>query len=449
MRSRIALHATALGLSLLLGLAGGSARAATWGEVVRGMAARAPEAQRQFAALALAELIERHEHEINRAARSKAGWQRGMRGYVARLQEMSRLVEAGESVRLVREAAGEVRMIVGRTQVMLATPNPGGQYAFERAVLDAWCAEVDCTGAAAKLADAPVAPASVPPPAAEATTPVAIDASQAPVPPPMAPAVPAIATEGAAPAAASSDALEAPASPSTAPVAGSGSALPGVRATPSAASSAPAAALLAEADGVKRFATADAPLPAPATALPPVVIPAPAVAAGATSTASTASTARPVVHLSPATGASAPGAVRGGWAFGDRTPPLYAADDGLQCAFADLRHLKLKQAACAAVLRELRELLALLREEHVAGRRVELDQLKLRPAGVDAPALLQLAAGARPVPIRAPYLSAAPEVLAGAHPWLQARLAGQTLTYRIEAPEALGYLAPPTLVSAP
>ncbi len=413
-----AARAMLLMLLVLLGTGPANAAVSNWRELVREMGRRPPEEQKMFAALALNQLIARHEHEIGRAARGKAqGWQRGMRSYIARLEEMARGVDAGEPVRMVREAGGEVRMIVGHRQAMLATANPGGQGAYERAVLEAWCASTDCTGGGAVAAAVPVAPAAGVPPAPSGP---AIDATQLQAAP-----------AGSAPVVV----LDAPA-PVQNPV----------------EAAAPTAA-------VKSFAAGERPAVAPANPLPAVQPPPPAPPAGVavaeTSAvpvhplATPAPAVRPTVRLSPTVEAPAAENVRGNWSFGDRAPPLYAAEDGLQCAFADLRHLKLKQAACAAVMTELRELLALLRREIRDGSRVAWAQLSLRPAGAEAPALLQLAPGQRPIPFTAPYLTAAPEVLASARDWLQARLAGQPAVCRINAPEALGYLTPPTLVSAP
>ena len=426
-----AARAILLVLLVLLGTGPASAAVSSWRELVREMSRRPPDEQKMFAALALNQLIARHEHEIGRAARGKAqGWQRGMRSYIARLEEMARLVDAGEPVRMVREAGGEVRMIVGHRQAMLATANPGGQGAYERAVLEAWCASADCTGGGALAATAPVAPAAGVPPAPSGP---AIDATRLQA----APSAPVVVLDAPAPVAAVAAAQS-----------------PVETATPTAV--------------VKSFAAGERPAVAPATALPAVQPPPPAPPAGvavaetpavpvhplatpvpAPPASAEAPAVRPTVRLSPTVEAPAAENVRGNWSFGDRAPPLYAAEDGLQCAFADLRHLKLKQAACAAVMTELRELLALLRRETRDGSRVAWAQLSLRPAGAEAPALLQLAPGQRPIPFTAPYLTAAPEVLASARDWLQARLAGQPAVCRINAPEALGYLTPPTLVSAP
>ena len=115
------------------------AEAPSYREIVLSLANAPLEQRRLFASMALEELIRRHEQEAQRAARGKSGWQRGMRSYISKLQAVLGRVPISESVVLVAEGKGEVRMIVDHGQIMLAAPNLAGQGAFEREVSGAWC----------------------------------------------------------------------------------------------------------------------------------------------------------------------------------------------------------------------------------------------------------------------------------------------------------------------
>jgi len=129
------------------------------------------------------------------------------------------------------------------------------------------------------------------------------------------------------------------------------------------------------------------------------------------------------------------------WSFSDRAPPLYTAGDGLQCAFEDSRHLKIKQASCAAVMKELRQLASALQLQLARGGAMDWARFALVPEGLDAPVRVAGTPGPA-LSLRLPYLRAAPLVLAGAVPWLQGRLSRTPVAYRIVAPEALSYLVP-------
>ena len=130
------------------------AEAPSYREIVLSLANAPLEQRRLFASMALEELIRRHEQEAQRAARGKSGWQRGMRSYISKLQAVMGRVPISESVVLVAEGKGEVRMIVDHGQIMLAAPNLAGQGAFEREVSGAWCAQTACESAPAPTVEA-------------------------------------------------------------------------------------------------------------------------------------------------------------------------------------------------------------------------------------------------------------------------------------------------------
>lgn len=133
---------------------------------------------------------------------------------------------------------------------------------------------------------------------------------------------------------------------------------------------------------------------------------------------------------------------RGEWSLTDRAPPLYAQEDGLQCVFEDMRHLRLKQRACESLTRELRLLETALRAALRRGETIDWRALHVA-AGADG--------GARAVPrvsydgsgryfeLDVPLLAMAPAVLRGAIPWLQTRLRDHSAVYVIVTPERLAY----------
>ncbi len=396
-------------LLLLLGLVCSPcarAEAPSYREIVQSLANAPLEQRRLFASMALESLIQRHEQEAARAARGKPGWQRGMRSYISKLQAVMGRVPRSESVVLVAEGKGEVRMIVDHGQIMLAAPNLAGQGAFEREVSGAWCAQTACESAPAptveaaldqpESADSPAAPVQTFPateslpgePAVLAAPPLAATQPQAPAGV-EAPSVAAGALDaGAVPR---PPALPAPASPAAMPAGG--------------------AALVVRED---RVIEPREPPPRP----------------------------RETLKLTPAPISPSPEpAPAAAWSFSDRAPPLYTAGDGLQCAFEDSRHLKIKQASCAAVMKELRQLASALQQQLARGGAMDWARFALVPEGLDAPVRVAGTPGPA-LSLRLPYLRAAPLVLAGAVPWLQGRLSRTPVAYRIVAPEALSYLVP-------
>ena len=385
------------------------AEAPSYREIVLSLANAPLEQRRLFASMALEELIRRHEQEAQRAARGKSGWQRGMRSYISKLQAVLGRVPISESVVLVAEGKGEVRMIVDRGQIMLAAPNLAGQGAFEREVSGAWCAQTACESAPAPTVEAALAETRSAESADSAAAPVQTFSTTESLPgePAVLAASPPAATQPQGPAGA-----EAPPVAAGALDAG---AVPRPPALPAPAS--PAAMPAGGAELVVREDRVIEPREPP---------PRP----------------RETSKLTPAPiGPSPEPAPVAAWSFSDRAPPLYTAGDGLQCAFEDSRHLKIKQASCAAVMKELRQLASALQQQLARGGAMDWARFALVPEGLDAPVRVAGTPGPA-LSLRLPYLRAAPVVLAGAVPWLQGRLSRTPVDYRIVAPEALSYLMP-------
>lgn len=131
--------------------------------------------------------------------------------------------------------------------------------------------------------------------------------------------------------------------------------------------------------------------------------------------------------------------VRAEWQFSDRAPPVYANSDGLNCIFADPRHLRLKAAACEAVMQELRRLAAALRATVEHGAAVDWSRLAIESrAGGGLQRVVYDGQGGF-FDLELPYLAGQEATWRGAIPWLQARLRGHVSTYMIDAPEELAY----------
>ncbi len=132
----------------------------------------------------------------------------------------------------------------------------------------------------------------------------------------------------------------------------------------------------------------------------------------------------------------------GEWALADSAPPMYSQADGLHCVFENVRHLRLKQAACEAVTRELRLLEESLRAVLQHGGPLDWAALKVergREGGRGGRSRVSYGASGRYFELDLPHLAAEPSVVQGAIPWLQTRLRGQRATYVITTPERLAY----------
>lgn len=140
--------------------------------------------------------------------------------------------------------------------------------------------------------------------------------------------------------------------------------------------------------------------------------------------------------------AMVPRKVPGTWQLDEGRSPTYASEDGLQCVYPDTRHLKLKQAACDAVLRDLRRLVGGLKAAQSRGTRIDWAALRVGPNGLDKPAHVALGPDGKTVDVELPMLCAAPELLPPLMPWLQARVRGDASVAEIPVPDGLSYLAP-------
>ena len=134
-----------------------------------------------------------------------------------------------------------------------------------------------------------------------------------------------------------------------------------------------------------------------------------------------------------------------GWAFDDRSPPVYQTSDGLNCMFDDRRHMNLKRNVCVAVLYELRLLAEGLRAVRYSGKDVEWHSLKVsKEPGRKLPRVSFNRAG-QFFRLDLPTLLRAPELLAEARPWLRARLAERNHEHYVQLSERVVYLARDTL----
>ena len=382
--------------------------------------------QQAFAQLALDHLIERFRTELRHTPGKAAGWQRGTGGYLGQLESLRAALDGEAPVRFLGGPRGAFRLLVGSRQVMLQTPREAVQGAFERALVDDWCAMTECGN---PLAAAPVArlatgaPPTVAPIRTEPALAAAPVAPEHTVPKPI--EVPSVPGSGASEARAS--ALPAVPQATPRPVE------PPVRTARLVESAAPGGPAPAVESGV---VTA---LPGPkaevaATEVVPTVAP-------ATTGSRLPATERPAERLTvPATRAVVPVPRPGTWQFSDDAGPTYASEDGLQCVYADSRHLKLKQASCTAVMQDLRRVVAALRAQASRGGAIDWDALRLEPRGLGNPAHLRVGGAGTGFEADVPYLAAAPELLQRLAPWLQARLRGQTLVSQVEMPDQLNYL---------
>ena len=135
------------------------------------------------------------------------------------------------------------------------------------------------------------------------------------------------------------------------------------------------------------------------------------------------------------------------WAFGDNRPPLLSTSDGLHCVFEDARHLRLKEAACAGVMRDLRLVAAGVRAVAERGAIIDWTTFGITPPrGGEGSRVVYDRAGDY-FQLDVPYITSAELVWREAIPWLQARLRGYVANYVIKAPEKLAYfVTPPSAV---
>ena len=134
--------------------------------------------------------------------------------------------------------------------------------------------------------------------------------------------------------------------------------------------------------------------------------------------------------------------VRREWSFSDQGPPLLSASDGLHCVFLDNRHLRLKEAACDALMQELRLAAEGLRAVIQHGGGVDWNAFKIVQAAAGESQQVVVDRSGTTFDLDLPYLGTDETVWRGAIPWLQARLRGYNANYMIKVPERMAYLPP-------
>lgn len=140
-------------------------------------------------------------------------------------------------------------------------------------------------------------------------------------------------------------------------------------------------------------------------------------------------------------------AARREWSFSDQGPPLLSASDGLHCVFRDNRHLRLKEAACDALMQELRLTAEGLRAVIQHGGGIDWSAFKIVQSAAGQSQQVMVDRAGTYFDLELPYLGSDETVWRGAVPWLQARLRGYNANYMIKVPERMAYLpangAPP------
>ena len=128
------------------------------------------------------------------------------------------------------------------------------------------------------------------------------------------------------------------------------------------------------------------------------------------------------------------------WLFSDQEPPLMMAADGLNCTFADTRHLRLKESACEGVMHELRLVAAGLRAVTEHGGALDWNAFAVHYSPLDEALRVTYDRQGAYFNIELHYLVQAPEIWHEAIPWLQAKLRGHVGYFMIKAPERLAYV---------
>ncbi|MBI2799364.1 MAG: hypothetical protein HYX63_03595 [Gammaproteobacteria bacterium] len=131
------------------------------------------------------------------------------------------------------------------------------------------------------------------------------------------------------------------------------------------------------------------------------------------------------------------------WAFGDNRPPLLSTSDGLHCVFEDARHLRLKEAACAGVMRDLRLVAEGVRAVAERGAIIDWTTFGITPSRAGEGSRVVYDRAGDYFQLDVPYIASAEPIWREAIPWLQARLRGYVANYVIKAPEKLAYFMSP------
>jgi hypothetical protein len=108
--------------------------------------------QRRFAELAIQFMVDAYRTELGlttfAATPSKSDvvtWGVGTRRFIDRLEGIAAAVANGQSVHIIKESHGAIRIVVGSAQVMLNAPRPNEQASFEHAIATSVCAYVMCS----------------------------------------------------------------------------------------------------------------------------------------------------------------------------------------------------------------------------------------------------------------------------------------------------------------
>jgi hypothetical protein len=125
-------------------------------------------------------------------------------------------------------------------------------------------------------------------------------------------------------------------------------------------------------------------------------------------------------------GGPVPGARQGTWVFSQRRSPAWESVDGLRCEFADLSNRAGKEAACRAIVTDLRVLADALEAAARHGERVDWERLVLQdePAG----ALYRVVVNERGdyVQVAMSALAQTPVDWGAARRWLRAHAEGRS-----------------------
>ena len=115
-------------------------------------------------------------------------------------------------------------------------------------------------------------------------------------------------------------------------------------------------------------------------------------------------------------------------------------DDGLRCAHDAVRHRRLYEEACAALLQDVRSLAATVHALVREGVVLDWTALARGRARESRLLIIDTPAGARVLTL--PALAQVPAFMADIAPWLRARLAGEVRVLALKPPERLIYSLP-------
>jgi hypothetical protein len=126
-----------------------------------------------------------------------------------------------------------------------------------------------------------------------------------------------------------------------------------------------------------------------------------------------------------------PAASQGAWVLSQRRPPAWESADGLRCEFADLSDRAGKEAACRAVVADLRGLANALAAAARHGESVQWEHLALQDEPVGALHRVVVNARGDYVQVAVPALAQTPVDWGAARRWLRARAEGRAVAATI------------------